>query len=825
MIRHYFNIALRSFLKNKIFSLINVGGLSIGLAAFLLIMHYVHFERSYERFLQDPGHVYRVQLDQYQNGALSISSAENYPGVGPALAENFPEVEGFARLYNMGYKNNLIITWEAGPNGPVSFKHRRFLYADSSFLPMMGYEMLQGDARTALAEPFRAVISASWAERYFGDEDPVGKQLRLQDDDRNNELATVTGVFADLPENSHLQFDVLYSYETLYTRGDWAPGRYNASWGRKDMYTYVRLREGSDPAALEARFPALIEQYNPGLEEQGREDVLRLQALQDIHLSSNLAEEQQVNGDGGNVTALFWVACFVLLIAWVNYVNLATAKALERAREVGVRKTMGAWRLQLIRQFLIESAMTNFLALLLAFGLMALALPVFNVVSGYTFSLQQLFTPGLLGLGLVVWITGAVLAGFYPAFVMSSFRPVDTLKGKLLSSARGVVLRKALVVFQFVASVSLIAGTLIVQSQLDYMMGQDIGMDTEQVLVIERPGVLPNETGERNEAYEASVDVFRRKAEALPAVEGMTVMITVPGKKREYKVPVKPYGAGDDALVTLRLNSMDYSTAEVLGMEVLAGRSFDRAFVNDPDTAVVVTESAARMLGFDSPQAAVGQTMRIPAWRWNPIIVGVVSDYHQESLKKARDPIFFICSYYGGEVFALKGNAANVSTTLREVEAAWSEAFPGNPMDYFFLDDYFNRQYVNDERFAGLVSTFSGLAVLLGCLGLFGLSAYLAKQKTKEIGIRKVLGSSVPGIFLLLSREFVLLIGVAVVLAVPITYLLISRWLNGFAYREEISWGTFVIAAVVVLAIAILTISYHTLRAARVNPVRALRYE
>ena len=824
MIRHYLNIALRSFLKNKIFSLINVGGLSIGLAAFLLIMYYVHYERNYESFLREPESVYRVQLDQYQNDALSISSAENYPGVGPAMLESFPEVEAYARLYNMGYKNNLIITWEEAPNGPQSYKHRNFLYADSAFLPMMGYKMLQGDAVTALAAPYQTVISERYAKMYFGNENPLGKNLRLQDDDRNNELATVTGVFADLPANSHLQFDVLYSYGTLIARGDWAPGRYHKSWSRKDMYTYVRLRRGSDPRLLESRFPEMIAQYNPGLEEQGRKDVLSLQPLESIHLHSNLAEEQQVNGNAGNVATLFWVACFVLLIAWVNYINLATAKAMERAREVGVRKTMGAWRIQLIRQFLMESAMTNLLALLLAFVWMQVALPVFNQVSGYDLGIQDLLSPWLIGLGLLVWLGGSLLAGFYPAFVMSSFNPVDTLKGKLINSTKGVLLRKGLVVFQFIASVSLIAGTLIVQNQLDYLMSRDIGMDIDQVLVIERPGVLPKETGERNEAYRAGIDLFRRKAEELPAVKGVTIMVTVPGKKREYKVPVKPYGTADDQLVTVRLNSMDFQTPEVLGMEVLAGRSFSKDFVNDPDTAVVLTESAARLLGY-SPEEAIGQTMEVPAWRWNPIIVGVVNDYHQESLRKAKDPIFFICSDYGGEFFALKVGQATMSNTIREVEAAWNAAFPGNPMDYFFLDEYFNRQYVNDLHFAGLISSFSGLAILLGCLGLFGLSAYLARQKTKEIGIRKVLGSSVLGIFVLLSQEFLVLIGLAVLLAVPNTYILMNSWLEGFAYRHEISWMTFVLAALLVLLIAALTISYHTLRAARVNPVRALRYE
>ena len=334
MLKNYLKVAIRSLLKDKVFSLINIFGLAVGMAAFLLILQYVQFEKSYDKFLLNTENIYRVSLDQYQNKELVITSAENYPGVGPAFMADLPEVTGYARLYNMGYKNNIVITYENGPTGPVQFRQRKFLYADSSFLPMLGYPMALGDAATALAKPFSIVISESYARMYFGDADPIGKSLRLQDDDYNDETCKVTGVFKDLPGNTHLEFDVLISYGTLYTRGDWAPGRYNQSWRRKDMYTYIEVQPETDAQILEDKFPDLITKYNPGLSEQNRHDELHLQPLTDIHLESNLAEEAAANGDARAVYFLGIIGIFILIIAWINYVNLSTSRAMERANEL-----------------------------------------------------------------------------------------------------------------------------------------------------------------------------------------------------------------------------------------------------------------------------------------------------------------------------------------------------------------------------------------------------------------------------------------------------------------------------------------------------------
>ncbi len=821
MIKNYLKVAFRNLLRDKVFSAINIFGLALGIASFLLITKYISFEKSYESFIPDRENIYRVSLDQFENGELRTSSAENYPGVGPAFADEFPEVESFVRLYNMGYKNNVVITYQDAPGGPINFKHRSFMYADSAFLPLFGYPLVSGDALTALAEPNKAAISESYAKRYFGDEPALGKMLRLQDDDFNDELVEVTAVFEDLPDNTHLKFDVLFSYKTLYSRFQQAPQRYGTTWGRKDMYIYVKLRPDADIGALVSQFPAVIEKYNPGLAENNREDKLALQRLEDIHLYSALADEPEANGDYRVVNFLQIIAAFILLIAWVNYINLSTSKAMERAGEVGVRKVMGAFKSQLIRQFLAESAIVNFCAIVLAAGIIALVLPQFNQLADMAMTITGLLEVWFVALIVAIWAGGTLLSGMYPAFVLSSFKPVVVLKGKLRTKGNSALLRKALVVFQFAACVALIAGTLVIYEQLNYMKSSDLGMNIEQVLVVERPGVSSRDRAQ----FTASVDAFRNSVAEHPSIQSLSGSITIPGKKREYKVGIRRYEQSPEAAVTLRFNSMDYDFVETFGMNMLAGREFSPEYPNDGDTSVILSESAVAQLGFESNEEALGKTIAIDAFRWNPIIVGVVNDYHQEGLHKPTDPIIFYNTLYSIEFYSMKIDVNNIQETISHVEASWEKAFPGNPFQYFFLDDFFNRQYNNEEKFGNIFGVFAILAIVVGGLGLFALSAFTAEQRTKEIGVRKVLGSSVSQILLLLIKSFVTLLLIANIIAWPITWFLMDGWLEKFAYRIDLNVLTFLLSGLVVLVFAIITISYQTLKAARVAPVRSLRYE
>ena len=822
MLYNHFKTALRNLWKNSFFSLLNILGLAVGLAAFLLILQYVSFERSYDTFHADSDQIYRVQLNQYQEGELLFASSENYPGVGPALQADIPEVLSYARLYNLGAKNNMVVTWDDAPNGPIQFKHRRLLYADSSFLTMFSYPWVAGDPSTALDAPFSMVISESYAKKYFGEEEAIGKMLHMKDDDYNDELCKVTGVFKDVPQNAHLKFDILISYKTLFARGDWAPGRYHASWGRKDMYTYIKVREGTDIAALEAKFLPIIEKNNPDLAAENRKDELLLQPISDIHLYSSLTDEPEANGNGQFVSFMLLIALFILLIAYINYINLATARSLERANEVGVRKVLGAYRSQLVRQFLLESTIVNVVSMVIAVILVEISLPFFNQLTGQSIPAfgiwhQVWFAPVMLGL----LVLGSLLSGLYPSFVLSSFRPVEVLNSKYGNTSKGAILRKILVVFQFAASVFLIVGTFIVYEQMDFMMNQDLGFNPNQTMVVERPGVSDRDRQLRSK----QIDSFTEQAEKHSAIHKVTRSSTLLGKKMRFKTNVHKYTDPEDAGVPFTFSGIDYDFVEAMEMKVLHGRNFSKDFSTDIDTACMLTLSGTKALGFEKPEDALGQSLSIPRFRWNAIVVGVVNDYHQESLKLQTNPTMFYPTLHGAEYYLFKVNTADIPGVLSHLEKIWGTSFPGNPFEYFFLDDYFNRQYQNEQRFGSLFAVFAILAILVGCLGLFGLSAFTAQRRTKEIGIRKVLGASVKDILLLLSKSFIVLILIANVIAWPLVYLVMHRWLDAFAYRIDISWTIFLLAGGVVLFIALITIILQAYKAAIRNPVTSLRSE
>jgi putative ABC transport system permease protein len=734
-------------------------------------------------------------------------------------------VTGYARLYSLGYKTNVIISYEEA-KPPVAIKQKNFLYADSAFLPMMGYRLNAGDITTALAAPKTAVVTQELAKIYFGKEDPIGKVLHLHDDDENDEWVTVTGVVKEVPQNTHLKFDILFSYKTLLNRQH--PNRPDRAkllherfegWSRNDMYTYIRTTPGTDMQALEAKLPALIALHRPDSKNSGVRDVLHLQPLRDIHLTSKLAEESEANGDRDAVFLLGIIGVFVLVIGWINYVNLSTAKSMDRAKEVGVYKVMGAFRHQLVFRFLFESALINALSIVLSFAIVGAVLPAFNGISGLSLTIADMVAPWFLLLSALLWLIGSCLSGFYPALVLSSFRPAAVLKGKLQRSAHGVLLRKSLVVVQFTASVALIAGTFIVYNQLAYMMNGDLGVNIDQVLVLSRPGIGAPRSGTN------AMDAFRNELKNDPSVLAVSGSSTIPGKQREYKNNVKRYGAPAEDEVIMRVNSMDFEFMDVFKMKVIAGRAFSQSFPNDRDTALVITESAAKALGFKTPEDAIGQTVTMVGWQWDPIVVGVVNDYHQVSLKQRIEPTVFFCDPFEGEFYSMRITTSDLPRTLSHAKTAWEKAFPGNPFDYSFLDEYFNRQYNNEKQFGELFTTFAALALMIGCIGLFGLSSFTTMQRTKEIGIRKVLGSSIISLFVLLIRDYVKLVLFSIALGVPFVYFMMNRWLEDFAYRSPISALIFVFAGAAVLGIAVLTVSAQIIRAARSNPVDALRYE
>ncbi len=821
MLKNNFKTALRALLKNKVYSFINIFGLSIGICGALLIAFYVHFESSYDGFVDNAQNKYRVSLAYDLNGEDVYHSAENYPPVGPTMVKDFPEVVGWAHAYNMGSKNNVVITYEEGMGEPVKIKHRRFLYASPTFLEMFSAEMIAGDAETALKDPFTIVISESTAKKYFGDDNPMRKRLRLRDDDFNNENCLVTGVYKDVPSNSHLKYDALISTSTLYGRFDGAPRRYRDGWVRKDFYSYIEVLPGTDIKALEAKFPAMISSYMPELAERNAAHKMYLQPLQRIHLVSQLADEAEQNGDGESIIFLTVIAVFIIVIAWVNYINLATARSLDRAKEVGIRKVLGSQKQQLIYQFLIESFTINALAMTLALGMVTAILPTFLEVSGIPKTVSVWSSDFFWLLATAILLTGSFLSGIYPAFVLSSFKPVSTLKGKFRNSNSGVLLRKGLVIFQFATSAALIIGTLVVREQMNYMKEADLGFDKEQVIVVERAAIADTTDGGRNRQITNFLEQLKQK----PGVLQATSSGVVPGKKLRFQADARSYNKPAGETYPLQFAGGDYDLLETLGMEIVAGRNFSREFPRDLDTALLVTRSAVSALGFKDPEEIINKAITIETFDATALVIGVVEDYNHESLKVKAAPTVFVLNRFWAEYFLIRVDAKSAQAAIADIESVWNYVYAGNPFDFFFLDQFFDRQYRSEEQFQSLFSAFSILAIVIGCLGLFGLSSFSAMQKQKEVGIRKVLGATVKSIFMLQSKEYLIIIGIANIIAWPLVYFAMDSWLQSFENRVAINWLFFAVTLVLVGVIALGTISFQTVKSARLNPVRTLRSE
>lgn len=814
-------LAYRSLKKNGLFSVLNLIGLSVGSASFLLIILFVLFERSYEDFVPNGDRIYRVALKQYSNGELALHTTENYPAVGSTLHRELPEVESFARLYNLGYKNNVIITYQPAIGESISLRQRNFLYADSSFLELMGYEMLFGNASDALARPFNAVITERMANAYFGDENPIGKSLRMQDDDGNDELCTVTGVIKDVPKNSHLQFDVLFSYSTLYTRYEAAKARYNESWGRNDMYTYIRLTESTSPDYVEEKFDEIASIHSESQDrESGRYDEIELQPLRSIHLHSNIAEEQQTNGNFLTVNIMLAIAIFIALLAIINYVNLSTASFMDRANEVGIRKVLGAGKASIAAQFLLEVILMVIVSMLISIVLVILCLPLLSSIASTEFDLSALGSSDFLLIALTLMLGITLLSGIYPALSLSKYGIVETLKGKVRNFGSGKLLRNGLIVFQFVISLMLITGAFLVRNQISFLINQDIGLRTDQMLIVERPGITPKDP----EAKGKAIQSFKNQLRSLSGVSNVTASLTIPGKKREYKSPFKIFGNPDEDAAILRWNSMDFDFIDTYEMELLAGRGFSMEYPGDIENSAILTKSAAEALRL-SPGEALGKTVMIVGSEYKKTVVGVVNDYHQESLKKAVDPIIFVCSPSWDEYYSLSLSSRDIRSTLDDVEAVWSQVFPGNPFDYFFLDDFFNRQYTNETKLLRLISVFSVIIIILTCLGLFGLSVYTVRQRRKEMAIRKSIGASEGSIFFLMGKSYLILVAYSIVFALPIIWYLTNSWYEDFAYRTSINWVYVLLGLGIVCFITIASISQQAYVLAKSNPVKALKEE
>jgi putative ABC transport system permease protein len=805
MIKNYFKIAWRNIVRQKGYSAINIVGLAIGIAACLLILQYVSFELSYENFQVNRDRIYRVRQDRYDNGKLSTQWVSGAYAVGNSFKDAIPEIEDYVKVV----RNDKVIT--EVDHQPVELK--KVFFASRSFFRIFTYPLVAGNADKALSEPFTAAISETTAKILYGTTNVVGKRLNLN---RNSDY-TITAVYKDAPNNTQLKPDILLSYETFkkFVGPDNNP---DAAWLWDGCLTYLLLRKDANPAAVEKKFIPIVDKFTAAdMKKFNASVVYSLQPLTDIHLYSHYMTEPEANGDGKTVYLLLGIAFFIAVIAWVNYINLATARAVNRAREVGIRKTVGSQRRQLVLQFLSESALLNAFALLLALLMVSIAIPGFNRLSGQHLSFS-LFSKTSFWLALSgLFVTGVFLSGLYPAFVLSAFKPIDVLKGKMTATTKGALLRKGLVVFQFTASLFLLIGTLTVYQQIQYMRKQSLGINIDQTLVVNAPTVVTDSTYSRN------MNAFKDELTSQTSVKDVAISTSIPGESVRWNAgAIKLVGTDETTQKQYRVIGMDYDYMKMYGIKLIAGRGFSKDYGSD-EHSVVFNKRGFEQLGLDKPEEAVGK--KIDFWGEQYTIIGVSENFHQQSLRESFEPLIFRLIPNIRGYLSVRTPASKAGQTITMVKSSWDKFFPGNTFEYFFLDDHFDQQYRADQRFGQVFGLFTSLAILVACLGLFGLASFTTLQRTKEIGIRKVLGASVPRILKLLYQEFAALLLIAFAIAVPVAWFAIGNWLQGYAFRINIHWSYFIVPFVTLVAIALLTVSFQSIKAAIANPVKSLRTE
>ncbi|MBT1703540.1 ABC transporter permease [Chryseosolibacter indicus] len=803
MLRNYLLIAYRNILKSKLFSFVNIFGLGIGMAAFLFIIHYVRFERSYENFLPHADNIYRITYDIYKGSEYVVTDCETHAPMGPMLKEKMPEVVDFVRFF--GLDNHQFIQV-----GDQKFLEGEMYFTDQSVFKIFSLQVLHGKAQNALTAPFQAVLTESHARKYFGRTNVAGEPINI-----NKQNYQITAVIADPPANTHLPYTVLLSHPTLLPTRPW----YNEQgWNGNNEYTYLLMQPGTNLATFNKK----LLDVSLSLKDKLGGSRYTAEPIRDIHLYSNKTYEPSANGSAKVVKFLLIVAGFIILIAWVNYINLSTARAVERAREVGIRKVMGSVRKQLIFQFLSESVLVNALAALLAVSLFQIALPLFRELTGQPLPLRVTADPVFWYLFAGLYISGVLLSGIYPAFVLSSFRPATVLKGKFKSSVHGQYLRKALVVFQFAATVVLIVGMSTVYLQVNHLRTYDLGMNIDQTVVIRAP--LRTNDSVFTSAYQSFKNELLNhtniqgvsRSESFPGsslVEVNTTSFTRVGQENQENGGYEYY-----------FYSVDADFIKTMGMKLVAGINFEDGAENHD--RIIINEEAVQRLGFADAQEAIGQRVTFRTrWPGEPsTIIGVIKNFYHRSPKEDHLPMVFDYVDYP-DYFAVRLKSGDTHQAIASIKTTWDQVFPENVFDYFFLDEQYEQQFKSDMRFGSVMATFSGLAVLIACLGLFGLSSYTIVQRTKEIGIRKVLGASVAQIVQLLTSDFVRVVFIASLIGLPIAYVAMEDWLSNYSVRINLNVLMFIVPVATILFIALVTVSFQTIQTALENPSKALKQE
>lgn len=800
MLSNYLRLTIRYFKSNKGYFLINILGLTIGIASFILIVLWINAETSFDKFHRNASDIYRVDYLLYEEGILEQHSASGSGAVGREMMNAFPEVKDYTRFARV----EGLVRFE-----DQIFKEKKILYAQTSFFNVFSFPLLKGTPDTSLLAINKAVITEEIASKYFGKQDPVGKMIKI--DGMTDYM--VTGVAKNPPENSHLDFDILLSYENLIK----SSRSWDNSWVSERVYSYVLLNPGADPVGLQAKLPQMVESFiGKFMKEAFFLLEFRLVRLTDIHLHSSISNEIKVNGSFRSVVTLGIVALLVLLIAFINYVNLATSRSLERAHEVGIRKVSGAVKKDLMYQFLTESALLNLLALAVSLSVILIFLPFFRQIMGSPLQMDYF---AAIVLFIILLVAGTLLTGLLPAFYISGFSPGTVMKGKNPAASVWIPrLKNSLVVFQFAISIILIISTITIFMQVRFMRNHDTGFTSRGVVVMEGPRILNVNSYEE---YMSGYESFKNDIKALPMVKGISATSTIPGREvgnsRVFGVPVD--GRNTEKRIDLYYSDNQFfNTYEV---KFLAGENFGQTMQEDMNK-IILNESALAYYGFKDPQSTVGKKLR--GGKQEVTIKAVVSDFNQRSLKELPKPLAFF-NQTVNVYFSVKTDLSDVNGLVRSLESIYTSHYPGNPFNYFFLTDYYDEQYSADKRFSGLFLASSILAIIIACLGLSGLSAYAISRRTKEIGIRKSNGARSSQVLFLLNMDFLKWVFAAFVIAVPAAWFLMNNWLSNYAYKINIGWWIFLLAGLIAVLIALFTVSLQSLRAARANPIESLRYE
>ncbi len=818
MLKNYLKIALRNIGRHKGYSFINIAGLAIGMAVCILILMFVRNELSYDTHHEHKDRIFRIERRWFAaDGSVRGALCSVAPSFIPLLEEEFPEMEHVVRMYGSG---DTLITF-----GENNFVEERLYFAERDIFEVFTIPMIEGNPQTALNNPNCLVLSESMARKYFGDEAPMGKVMKVGS---SREDYQVTGVMKDVPQSSHLHFDFLASFITFKGRFPYYKDGSDYFFGSSNFsdnvtYTYMRLAAGADSRAVAARFPGFIDRHLPTYESESGDIIhasqwnnLVLRKVTDIHLYSHTHNELEPNSDIRYVKLFTLVALFILIIACINFMNLSTARAVKRAREVGLRKVVGANRRLLTAQFIGESLLIALMAMALALALVSILLPYFSAFSGHELRFGLLMNSvGIIILVSVFLITG-LGAGLYPAVYLSAYKPATILRGELTRGSRGAIMRKVMVVFQFAISAALIISVGVVFKQMRFLKNANLGFQRENIVLIPSDRVvLQNWQEIKSELLKNPRILAATLSKRAPSGR----LLDAPGFRAEIN------GEMEDGSFSMPHNRVEHDFFKTYGMKIIAGRDFSIDFPTDENEAFILNETAVRRLGLESPEDAVGLPMETRAPNLRGRVIGVVADFNYESMHHKIVPMLTYIRLEQTNTVSLRIAAGNIKETIAYVQGIWERFHPGYPVSYSFLDDRLNALYRNEARMMEMCGYFSILAIFIACLGLFGLASYTTEQRTREIGVRKVMGATVSKIIILLSREFAKWVLIANIIAWPVAYFAMNKWLDNFAYRINIGWIAFLLTAVLTSMIALLTVSYQSIKAAVANPADSLRYE